>query len=556
MLTEADRIVGGQIRYYGYHWKLAGTPPDWFRNPFNGSRYPDTDQHWTRLPDFHPSAGDIKNIWETSRFDWVVTLARAYAASGTEKYLVTLNEWLRDWADRNPLNTGPNWKCGQEASVRIFNLLNAAFILNQHGNPCDSLARLVYLSMERISRNIRYAVSQDNNHGTSEAAGLFIGGAWLMSLKSGKYPKAERYSRKGRFWLEDRVRKLIGEDGSFSQHSVTYHRVLTDTLCYVEFWRDQLSLKPFSQTFYEKARTAANWLSRFTDELSGNAPNLGANDGAFLLNMHSCSYRDFRSTVLLASVLFNQSVPFQDGDYDEALYWLGIDKGKFSQAALPSKNIVLKEGYTLLQNNGSWALIRWPFFRFRPSHNDALHFDLWHKGVNIICDSGTYSYNPDPAEAIPDLSSVKFHNTVCFDGRDQMVRLGRFLLGGWLKPETVSVLEELKEEVSWSGSYVDNYGNRHQRDVMALSDRWIVTDVLSGEFRTAVIGFNVKDSDCQLEGSRLNTCFGHILLPADAKATLKQICVSEHYMELSRISRMEIEVTGPGTYSTEFLLVS
>jgi hypothetical protein len=47
-------------------------------------RWESPDQHWADLKDFHPEAGDIKNIWEASRFEWVVTLARAYAISGDD----------------------------------------------------------------------------------------------------------------------------------------------------------------------------------------------------------------------------------------------------------------------------------------------------------------------------------------------------------------------------------------------------------------------------------------------------------------------------------------
>ncbi|MCK7461449.1 MAG: hypothetical protein MZU84_04970 [Sphingobacterium sp.] len=67
--------------------------------------------------------------------------------------------------------------------------------------------------------------AQDNNHGTSEAAGLFIGGSWLATVDRNRYNQAQGYAEKGRKWLEERVKKLVAADGSFSQHSVNYHRV-------------------------------------------------------------------------------------------------------------------------------------------------------------------------------------------------------------------------------------------------------------------------------------------------------------------------------------------
>lgn len=124
----------------------------------------------------------ISKTFEASRFDWVVTLSRAYAVTNDVRYLQTLNEWLKDWCKHNPLNIGPNWKCGQEVSIRVFNLINASFILQQNNNPTTALIQLIEAHLKRIQLNICYAIAQDNNHGTSEAAGLFIGGSWLSNI--------------------------------------------------------------------------------------------------------------------------------------------------------------------------------------------------------------------------------------------------------------------------------------------------------------------------------------------------------------------------------------
>ena len=74
--------------------------------------------------------------------------------------------------------------------------------------------------LRRIAPTIRYAIAQDNNHGTSEAAALFIGGTWLALLGE---PAGRRWAVRGRRWLEDRAGRLIGVDGSFSQYSLNYH---------------------------------------------------------------------------------------------------------------------------------------------------------------------------------------------------------------------------------------------------------------------------------------------------------------------------------------------
>jgi hypothetical protein len=159
--------------------------------------------HWTALKDFDADVGDIKNIWEASRFEWVLVLARAYAVSGELHYLQILNEWLQNWVDENPLNTGLNWKCGQEASMRVFNLALAALVLRQWRRPCPALVEFIFRHLERIHGNIGYAMAQDNNHGTSEAAALFVGGSWLARVSGDKAAarKSIFYARRGRKWL-------------------------------------------------------------------------------------------------------------------------------------------------------------------------------------------------------------------------------------------------------------------------------------------------------------------------------------------------------------------
>ena len=548
LLKEADKITKGQIRYYAYHWKDIGNPPHWFLNPFNGKQYPDKHKHWTELPDFHPQVGDIKNVWEASRFEWVVTLARAYAVTGHKKYLETLNDWIGDWAKENSFNTGPNWKCGQEASIRVFNLLNASCILKQWDNPSDALTELIYLHLKRISGNILYAIAQNNNHGTSEAAALFIGGCWLEK-HSGKYfTEGKRFGKKGRKWLENRVKKLIAPQGSFSQHSVTYHRVLLDTLCFAEHWRSILDQPRFSETFYEKARAATNWLWMLTDEISGDAPNLGANDGAFFLNTHSCAYRNFRPSNQLAHALFLNERRYDEGPWDEPLFWFGIKKKGLKKTNPERKSMVLDQAYAIMKNGNSWALFRLPDYRFRPSHNDVFHFDLWVEGKNVLCDSGTYSYHPQ--KQVYDFRSVEAHNTACFDNFDQMPRIGRFLLTNWIKPQKIYGPLSKEKESFIEGSYFDHRKNLHYRKISWSRKHWVIEDQFSGKYKRVKIGFNLNQAKCQIKGTTINCNFGDINVINPTGIKIEPCWISRIYGTKEEGKRISVEAGAAGQITT------
>ena len=80
----------------------------------------------------------------------------------------------------------------------------------------------------------------------------------------------------------------------------------------------------------------------------------------------------------------------------------------------------------------SWALLRLPVYRFRPAHADPLHFDLWHKGMNLLRDGGTYAYNASSSD-LATFPGIACHNSLQFDALEPMPRLGRFLWGDWLQ---------------------------------------------------------------------------------------------------------------------------
>ncbi len=544
LVREADKIVSGRIRYYGRHWKSIGSPPDWFLNPFKDVRFQDNGRHWVELKDFDLKVGDIKNIWEASRFEWVTTLTRAYAATGKTIYIDTVNHWIKDWADKNPLNIGPNWKCGQEASIRVFNLINASLILDQWEEPESSLQEYIHRHLERINGNVRYALAQDNNHGTSEAAALFIGGNWLQLVSDSPKQKKEarRYARRGRKLLENRVKKLVGKDGSFSQHSVTYHRVLLDTLFFAEFWRKKLDIKPFSDVFYERFKAALNWLIFLTDEDSGDAPNLGSNDGALFFSAHGCDYRNFRPSIQAVSIMLDGDRMYEEGPWDEPIYWFGLASHIEKKKSFQKYSKIFGGGYAVLKDENSWALVRFPQYRFRPAHNDALHFDLWYNGKNICRDGGSYSYNSGDPKTDDFFKSVKAHNTACFDGKEQMLRIGRFLPAKWPRTTYVSNIEQGSDgKCCWTAAYADYRGNSHRRKVSWHDDEWTIEDLFDGDFKNVILSFRLVNGNYGRKGKQINAPWGKISIEAPGcEVTTDKIWESRYYREKAEIDVLHV----------------
>ena len=518
-------------------------PPDWHLNSQTGKRG-DASTPWWKLSDFDSELGDIKCVWEASRFAWVLALVERHV-SGDVDALPRLNQWLSDWCENNPAYQGLNWKCGQETGIRILHLAMGALLLEQVQDSSSCLLHLVKAHIKRILPTLRYAMSQDNNHGTSEAAALFIGGSWLARCGG---VEGARWERLGRRWLENRIERLISSDGTFSQYSVNYHRLLLDTLCMVELWRRALDLPEFSEDYTNKAKAAVHWLAAMVDSTTGYAPNLGAHDGALLFSLVDCDSRDFRPTVQTSMVLFEHARAYLDeGHWDAPLAWFQVD--------LPEKIIQNKQnklfddgGFAVLQNEQSMALLRYPRFRFRPSQADALHVDLWLKGVNHLRDAGTYGYNTEP-EWLNYFSGTKSHNTIQFDDRDQMPRLGRFLLGDWLKTEAVEQINIADENASFSASYRDNKACYHKRKISLSETNFRVTDQVSGFSEKAILRWRLLPGDWRIVGTSVVS--KHARLTIVSNIAISRIALvtgweSRYYLQKEDVPVLEVEIHQPG----------
>ncbi len=219
----------GTLKYFDWFEVPVpvGGKPNWFSKPFSGGADWPSDGSWWKPNASIKNTGDIKEVWDLSRFNWVLAMAQRVAI-GESPELHRLNEWLRDWSEKNPPYTGPNWGCGQEASIRVMHLATAAVILGQDNSPSPAVLSFIRAHLARIASTLSYALSQDNNHGVLEASGLFVGGEWLYAVSGDTH--ARKWADQGRKWLEERARKLISPDGGFSMYSVAYHREFLDAL--------------------------------------------------------------------------------------------------------------------------------------------------------------------------------------------------------------------------------------------------------------------------------------------------------------------------------------
>lgn len=479
-VAVADDYARGRFLYYSRHVHDLGWPPDWLRNPLADVRHQNL-KHWCDTPTHSPTFGDVKDVWEPSRFACAYWLVRAYAMTGKASYPEAFWELFESWRRQNPPNMGPNWKCGQETALRtmawcfaLFGFWNAPSTTPER---VVDMVKIIAVQADRIAENIAYAVSQKNNHALSEAVGLLTTGLLFPELR-----QARRWQAIGRRVLDEQIPKQIANDGSYVQQSMNYHRVMLHD-CLWAFRLADLNGMPFSDEVTRRVAKAGEFLFQMLDTESGCVPNYGPNDGAVVLPLAACDYVDYRPTVQAVGYQANRQLTLASGPWDEMLVWLfGVDSlASLRSAEMPVSTRFDTGGYYTIRGRSGWCMVRCHSYRSRPGHVDMLHIDLWHRGVNVLGDSGTYKYyepgNPGMERYFKDISA---HNTVEVDGAGPLELVSRFLWMPWPEARCLQHREDF-----WQG---EHYGyNRppwhvvHRRTIETTADgSWRVIDDLLG----------------------------------------------------------------------------
>jgi hypothetical protein len=463
LFAEADEICSGKVRLFG------GAPvPLQFNLPVE--KLPWMKYEGTAWLD---KSGDIKVTWEPARFGWAVVLARAYHISGNKQYVEAFWHWTEAFFAANPPGFGPQWASAQEAALRLMCLVFAwqVFGAAPESTPerAASLAGWIAVHAARIPPTLSYARAQNNNHLLSEAAGLYT-----AALALPEHPQASRWRALGWRWLNQGLLKQIDPDGSYCQHSSNYHRLMLQLALWIHALatcQDQI----YPRHVFNRLNAATRWLSGLLNPTSGQTPNLGPNDGAYIFPFSSCAYSDYRPILQAAGIAFNASRVSAAGAWDEMALWYGLRLTSESSASLSAAATP-----AVLRSAGgrTWAYLRAARFSGRPGHADQLHLDLWLRGLNLALDAGTYLYNSPPPWDNR-LAEAFVHNTITLEGQDQMRRAGRFL---YLQPAQAEITEQTSQpERDWERLVARHNGYRrlgclHVRQVEHLGLHWLVRD--------------------------------------------------------------------------------
>jgi hypothetical protein len=479
---ELERVLSGSFRLWEDSFHALGFPPDWNRNPLTGRSLP-ADRHWSDIPE--GGAGDIKGVWELSRFAVAFRLVRCYVLTGDERAPEAFWRLVESWLAANPPNAGPQWASAQEAALRamawIFALRAFAFSPATTPDRVRKLTAAMDVHARRIEATTAYARAQNNNHLISEGAGLYTIGAMFPGE-----PGAGRRRSLGMRLLAESVSQFY-PDGGYIQHSHNYTRLAVQLYLWTARLA-QLNGHGFPEGMRRSWSRAFDLLRTMADRTTGRLPNFGHNDGALFLPLNSCACEDYRPVLQMLSIVRDKKKIFRDGSWDEDTVWLfgpgaigGTNRRHPRGVEFESRPYYAPcAGLYILGGDESQAVVRCVRFRSRPAHADQLHADLWWRNENVAIDAGSYLYGGDPPWRNA-LAGAGVHNSVTVDGRDQMARSGRFL---WTRAAQGTVDTPGPSALRASHDGYRSLGVTHERLVeLAEDDIWVVTDEIAGTGR-------------------------------------------------------------------------
>ncbi len=443
--VNAENILKGKIVFFSSIEYDIGTNYDWVSNPEYIYIY-DINKHWSEINDFSKEAGDIKYVWEKSRFSYILTIIRYDYHFDIDCSEFVLNEIL-GWIKSNPINYGPNYKCSQEISLRLMNWIFVLYYYKNSKNLNEEKFRTIlsniYHQTKHVYGNINFSrIAVRNNHAITETLLLYS-----IGLLFPYFPESNKWKEKGKKWFEEEVKYQVYEDGTFLQFSMNYHRVLIQLLTWAFYLSDKNNEK-FSSIVYDKGKLALQFLIDSQDTISMKLPNYGANDGALFFNLNDADFRNYSPQINALFYFFYKKHYLADSEIQEDSFWYNNNINY--ETAIPNNKLGLKKynsgGYYIFREEDTLTFIRCGDHKDRPSQADNLHIDIWYKGENILRDSGSYKYNTDK-NIVSYFTGSKSHNVAVLGDYDQMLKGDRFIWYYWTQCKYANIYETNEEFV-------------------------------------------------------------------------------------------------------------
>ncbi|MFH9736592.1 alginate lyase family protein [Streptomyces roseolus] len=517
LLAEADRLMAGRAVFFGVA-RDDLVAPDWWYDPKTGRRAP-----WGYAFDVpyrdEEAVGDVKQIWELSRHQYLTVLAAAYALSGDERYAERVDAHLRSWWAANAPLRGVHWTSGIELGIRLLSWVWVRRLLD--GWPgAPGLFEENPVALRQVWHHQRWLAafpsrgSSANNHVVAEAAGQFA-----ASCAFGWFPSSGRWRADALRSLERHLRGNTFPSGLNRELATEYHGLVLELGLAAVAEADAAGV-PVPRTVRLVLLRMADALAAVVDDRL-RPPRQGDADDGHGLVLDGPGTDRWGSLLATGDAVFGRlpwwpEVPGTDVR-TPLLAALVRPYGKGGGAPAVSRPRArpahfADAGLTVLRGPGGiWCRCDGGPHGFLSiaahAHADALSVEVRHDGVDVLADPGTYCYHGQP-EWRSYFRSTLAHNTLQWDGADQSVSGGPFL---WTRHARTRVLVADVPDASggrparWCAEHDGYAGVVHRRTVelSSVSGELRILDEVHGGPGRVRLAFHLGPSvDAELVGNR------------------------------------------------------
>jgi hypothetical protein len=490
IVSDADQILKHKFDLLGYEALDYGKEIDWHFDAVHAKSSPRVA--WFRVPylDFD-TVGDHKVIWELSRHQHLVTLAKAYRLTREMRYSRELfAEWYQ-WQQHNPYPIGINWASSLEVAFRSLSWLWVWHLLE--GTPAmpAQFAYDLHRALKQNARHIERYLSTyfaPNTHLLGEAVALFFIGTLAPYSAA-----TRRWQNLGWRLILQESRRQVQPDGMHFEQSTYYHVYALDFFLHARILADEngIAIPTQLDDTVERMLDALRALSQ-----TGPLPQFGDDDGGRVFDPRRNQREHMRDPLATGAVLFHRSdlKSAAVGPREEMVWLLGINGVQSFNSLPPSEKSVCSVAlpasgiYAMSSSTPAQQQLVIDAGRQGPGwaghgHADALSVQLSANGKPILIDPGTFTYVTTSGERAR-FRETGCHNTVMIDGVSQAEPAGAFKWTG---------LAHAKVERWVSGGMFDLFVGSHQgygrlatpvvhrRHIFYVKPHfWLLRDVLEG----------------------------------------------------------------------------
>jgi uncharacterized heparinase superfamily protein len=431
-------------------------------------------------------AGNKDWNWDLHRHLYWLTLGRAYAYTGDERYALKFQALLLDWQARNPPGvTQVAWSSVFEAAFRINTWLWAFYFFRQSSSFDERTCQALLRGLEQHGRFLDEYIELHaaNNHLLLEAKALALLGLAMPELR-----QAGHWRQRGLALLEQEVSRQVCADGVHAERVSHYQQAIAGELLELLIWgeNNQQALPEGLAPALGRMVEYQVWASK----PNGEMPLLGDSGRA---DSHSQFSAAAAGPVWLARPgLKRREHPFTEMDYWllgparlERCHWWRPAEAVLTSRAFP-------EGGFVIMRHGDGPLSDYLIFDAAPfgyervpghGHADALSLELHALGQTWLVDPGVYA-TWAPAKWRNFFRSTRAHNTVVVDDQDQSMLVGTRLvyhaaharLRQWLSDAQVDLADASHDGYERLAGSVT-----HRRQVLYVKPNyWVVFDQLTG----------------------------------------------------------------------------